>query len=51
MGDGRSKGSAAIEDKGQAAVTFMPDIDGTSSGSLLDSILFAVLKKQSSDFW
>ena len=45
MGDGRAKGSAAIEDKGQAAVTFMPDIDGTSSGSLLDSILSNLLKK------
>ena len=45
MGDGRAEGSSAIGDEGQAAVTFMPDVDGTASGSLLDSILFAVLKK------
>ena len=45
MGDGRAEGSSTIGDEGQAAVTFMPDVDGTGSGSLLDSILFAVLKK------
>ena len=45
MGDGRAEGSSAIGDEGQAAVTFMPDVDGTGSRSLLDSILFAVLKK------
>ena len=27
------------------------DIDGTGSGSLLDSILSTLLKKQSSDVW
>ena len=45
VGGGRAEGSSAIGGEGQAAVTFMPDVDGTDSGSLLDSILFAVLKK------
>ena len=45
MGDGRAEGSSAIGDRGQAAVSFMPDIDGTGSGSLLDSILSTLLKK------
>ena len=27
MGDGRAEGSSAIGDGGQAAVSFMPDID------------------------
>ena len=29
----------------QAVLSFMPDTDGTGSGSLLDSILFTLLKK------
>ena len=34
----------------QAAISLMPDVDGTGSGSLLDSILSTLLKKkQSSD--
>ena len=33
MGDGR-----AIGDGGQAAVSLTPDVDGTGSGSLLDSV-------------
>ena len=45
MGDGRAEGSSAIGDGGQAAVSFMPDIDGTGSGFLLDSILSTLLKK------
>ena len=32
-------------DGGQAAVSLMPDVDGTGSGSLLDSILSTFLKK------
>ena len=28
MGDGRAEGPSAIGDGGQAAVSFMPDIDG-----------------------
>ena len=35
MGDGRAEGSSAIGDGGQAAILLMPDVDGTSSGSLL----------------
>ena len=45
MGDGRAEGLSAIGDGGQAAVALMPDIDGTGSGSLLDSILSTLLKK------
>ena len=28
MGDGRAKGSSAIEDRGQAAISLKPDFDG-----------------------
>ena len=49
MGDGRAEGSSAIGDKDQAAMSLMSDIDGTGSGSLLDSMLSTVLKQQSSD--
>ena len=45
MGDGRAEGSSAIGDGGQAAISLMPDVDGTGSGSLLDSILSILLKK------
>ena len=50
MGDGRGEGSSAIGDGGQAALSVTPDVDGTGSGSLLDSIL-SLLKKRSSDVW
>ena len=46
-----AEGLSAIRDEGQAAISLMPDIDGTGSGSLLDSILSTVLKKRSSDVW
>ena len=36
MGDGRAEGSSAIGDGGQAAISLMPDIDDTGSGSLLE---------------
>ena len=36
MGDGRAEGSSAIGDGGQAAISFMPDVDGTGSGYLLE---------------
>ena len=36
MGDGRAEGSSAIGDGGQAAISLMPDVDGTGSGSLLE---------------
>ena len=45
MGVGRVEGSSAIGDGGQAAVSLMPDVDGTGSGSLLDSILSTLLRK------
>ena len=51
MGDSRADGSSAIGDGGQAAVSLTPDTDGTSSGSLLDSILSTLLRTQSSDVW
>ena len=37
MGDGRTEGSSATGDGGQAAISLMPDADGTGSGSLLES--------------
>ena len=45
MGDGRAEGSSAIGDGGQAAMSLMPDVDGTGAGSLLYSILSTFLKK------
>ena len=51
MGDGRAERSSAIGDRGQAAISLMPDVDGTGSGSLLDSILSTLSKKQFSDVW
>ena len=43
--DGRAEGSSAIGDVGQAAISLMPDVDGSGSGSLLDSIISTLLKK------
>ena len=51
MGDGRAEALLATGDGGQAVISFMPDVDDTGSGSLLDSILSTLLKKQSSDIW
>ena len=45
MGDGRAEGSSAVGDGVQAAISLMPDVDDTGSGSLLDSILSTLLKK------
>ena len=45
MGDGRAEGSSAIGDRGQAAISLTLDVDGTGSGSLLDSILSTLLKQ------
>ena len=45
MGDGRAEESSAIGDGGQAAILFTPDFDGRGSGSLLDSVIFTLLKK------
>ena len=53
MGDGRAEGSLTIGDRGQAAISFTPDIDGTGSDSLLASILSTLLekKKMSRNVW
>ena len=51
VGDGRAEWSSTIGDGGQAAVSFMPDVDGPGFGSLLDSILSTLLKKRSSVVW
>ena len=51
MVGGRAEGSPAVGDGGQAAISLMPDIDGTGSGSLVDSILSTLLKKLFSDAW
>ena len=50
-GDGRAERSSAIRDRGQAAMSIILDVDGTGTGSLLDSILSTLLRKQSSDVW
>ena len=39
MGDGRAEGSSAIGDGGQTAISLTPDLNGTGSGFLLDSIV------------
>lgn len=36
---------------GQAAASLTPEVEGTGSGSLLDSILSTLLKKRSSVVW
>ena len=51
MVGGRAEGSPAVGDIGQAAISLMPDVDGTGSGSLVDSILSTLLKKLFSDVW
>ena len=50
VGDDRAEGSSAMGNGGQPAISLMPDVDGTGSGSLLDSIP-STLKKRSSDVW
>ena len=45
MGDGRAEGPPAIGDGGRAAVSLTSDVDGTGSGSLLDSVLSTLLEK------
>ena len=51
VGDGGAEGLSATGGGGPAAISLMPDADGTGSGSLLDAILSALLKKWSSDVW
>ena len=41
MGDSRAEGSSAIQEREQAAISLTPDVDGTGSGSLLESILLS----------
>ena len=48
-GDGRAERSSAIRDRGQAAMSIILDVDGTGTGSLLDSILSTLLNTGSSD--
>lgn len=50
MGDGGAEGSPATGDGGQGVISLTPDVDGSGSGSLLDLILFILLKKRSSVF-
>ena len=47
VGDGRAGGASATGDR--ASCDSIPAVDGTGSGSLLDSILSTFLKEQSSD--
>ena len=52
MGESRVERSSAIGDIGQAAISLSPEVDGTGSGSLLNSILSTLLrKKKSNDVW
>ena len=37
VGDGIAEGSSAVGDREQAEISLTPDIDGTGSGSLLES--------------
>ena len=37
VGDGRDEGLLAIGDRGQGAISLTPDVDGTGSGSLLET--------------
>ena len=43
VGDGRAEGSSAIGDGRQAAVSLTSDVDGTDSGSLLESDVYSHL--------
>lgn len=47
VGDGRAEGATATGDR--ASCDFIPAVNGTGSGSLLDSILSTFLKEQSSN--
>ena len=45
MGNDRAEELSAIGDEGQAAISLKPDVHGTGSNSMLDSILSTLLKK------
>ena len=49
MGDGRAEGLSATREEGQAAVSLIPDVDGTHSGSLLFYLPSLKKKKKYSD--
>ena len=49
VGDGRVERLSAVGDGRQAAVSLTPHVDGTGSGSLLDSVLSSSLEKWFSD--
>ena len=51
MGDSKTEGFGGTGDGEQAAVSLIPDVDGTSIGPLLDSILSTRLEKLPSDVW
>ena len=51
MGDGRAVRPSTVGDGRQAAISLTPEVEGTGSGYLLDSIQSTILKKQSSDVW
>ena len=45
VGDGRAEGSSVVGDRGQAAISLTPDVDGTGSGSLMEPDARSLLKK------
>ena len=45
MGGGTAEGSSVIGDGEQAVISLMSHINGTGSGSFLDSVLSTCLKK------
>ena len=46
MGNGRTEGLPAKGVGGQAEISLMPDVKGTVSGVLLDSILSTFMKQK-----
>ena len=46
MGEGGAEGLSAVGDGGQAAISLMPDIDGTGSGFSFDPVLSTFWKKK-----
>ena len=45
MGDGGAEGSSVIGDRGRDAISLTPDVDGTGSPFLLNSVLSTILKE------
>ena len=44
MGNDRAEGSSVIGDGGQSSISLIPETDGTAPGSLLDSVVCALLR-------